>query len=47
MVSVSDSVLGAGRLVFDGVGGLTTLVERMHETIARHPLPFSRAPEGT
>jgi pimeloyl-ACP methyl ester carboxylesterase len=45
MASVSDSVLGAGRLVFDGVGGLTTLVERMHETIARHPLPFSRAPE--
>jgi pimeloyl-ACP methyl ester carboxylesterase len=45
MATNSDSVLGAGRLVFDGVGGLTTLVERMHETIARHPLPFSRAPE--
>ncbi|MEN8182852.1 MAG: alpha/beta hydrolase [Myxococcota bacterium] len=45
MSTVSDSVLGAGRLVFDGVGGLTTVVERMHETIARHPLPFSRPPE--
>jgi pimeloyl-ACP methyl ester carboxylesterase len=47
MAATSDSVLGAGRLVFDGVEGLTTLVERMHETIARHPLPFSRAPEKT
>ena len=45
MPTVSDSVLGAGRLLFDGVGGLTTLVERMHETIARHPLPFSAAPD--
>lgn len=42
MHTVSDSVLGAGRLLFDGVGGLATLVERMHETIARRPLPFSR-----
>jgi pimeloyl-ACP methyl ester carboxylesterase len=32
--------------VFDGVGGLTTLVERMHETIARRPLPFSAPPEA-
>lgn len=46
MPTVSDSVRGASRLVFDGVGGLTTLVERMHETIARRPLPFSAAPEA-
>lgn len=47
MVAVSDAALGAGRLVFDAVEELTSLVERMHETIARHPLPFSPAPART
>jgi pimeloyl-ACP methyl ester carboxylesterase len=31
-------------LVFDSVEGITNVVERMHETIARHPLPWERQP---
>jgi pimeloyl-ACP methyl ester carboxylesterase len=46
MTTVSDSLLGASHLVCDGVKGLTHVVERMHETIARHPLPFSKAPQA-
>ena len=38
------SLHGASQLIFDTVGGITNAVEGMHETIARHPLPWSRAP---
>ena len=44
----AQSFRGAARLAFDCVGGLTSVVERMHETIARHPLPWEdRAHEPT
>jgi pimeloyl-ACP methyl ester carboxylesterase len=36
---------GTARLVFDSVEGITNTVERMHETISRHPLPFSQQPD--
>ena len=36
---------GGSRLVFDTVEGLTNAVERMHETIARRPLPWSKQPD--
>jgi pimeloyl-ACP methyl ester carboxylesterase len=39
------TVHGTTRLVFDTVEGITNTVERMHETIARHPLPFSQQPD--
>lgn len=35
---------GTTRLTFDAVEGITNTVERMHETIARHPLPWSPQP---
>ena len=37
---------GATRLTFDSVEGIVNVVEKMHETIARHPLPLSPRPEG-
>jgi pimeloyl-ACP methyl ester carboxylesterase len=37
------SLRGVGRLAFDGLGGLTSVVEQMHETIARRPAPWSRS----
>lgn len=37
---------GATRLTFDSVEGIVNVVEQMHETIARHPLPLSPRPEG-
>lgn len=37
---------GATRLTFDSVEGIVNVVEQMHETIARRPLPFARRPEG-
>ncbi len=36
---------GATRLTFDSVEGIVNIVEQMHETIARHPLPLARRPE--
>ena len=45
-MSVSVNTLRGGtRLVFDSVEGITTAVERMHEVIARRPLPLSRQPD--
>lgn len=35
---------GSVRLAFDAAEGITTIVERMHETIARRPLPLARQP---
>ncbi|MDH5171813.1 MAG: hypothetical protein OEW92_05300, partial [Gammaproteobacteria bacterium] len=39
------TIQGGTRLVFDSVEGITNTVERMHETIARAPLPFAAPPE--
>jgi pimeloyl-ACP methyl ester carboxylesterase len=39
-----QTIQGGTRLVFDSVEGITNTVERMHETIARAPLPFAAAP---
>lgn len=39
------TVQGGTRLIFDSVEGITNTVERMHETIARRPLPWTRQPE--
>jgi len=39
------TIQGGARLLFDSVEGITNTVERMHETIARAPLPFSPPPE--
>jgi pimeloyl-ACP methyl ester carboxylesterase len=38
------TVRGGTRLIFDAVEGVTSTVEAMHETIARHPLPISDPP---
>jgi pimeloyl-ACP methyl ester carboxylesterase len=38
------AIQGGTRLLFDSVEGITNKVERMHETIARAPLPFSTQP---
>lgn len=39
-----QTVQGTTQLAFDSVEGVTNSVERMHETIARHPLPWSPQP---
>ncbi|MEQ8261978.1 hypothetical protein [Pseudohaliea sp.] len=39
-----DLLRGTARLAFDTVGGVTTTVEQMHETIARLPAPWAAAP---
>ena len=39
-----QTVQGTARLVFDSVEGITNIVEGMHETIARRPLPWSTSP---
>jgi pimeloyl-ACP methyl ester carboxylesterase len=36
---------GATRLTFDSIEGIVNVVEQMHETIARHPLPLARRPD--
>ena len=36
-----STVRGSAQLAFDACAGLTDTVERMHETIARHPLPWT------
>jgi len=40
-----QTLQGGSRLVFDTVEGITNTVERMHETIARLPLPWARQPD--
>lgn len=40
----ASSVRGGLQLVFDGVGGIAGIVEGMHETIARRPLPWAPDP---
>ena len=44
MKTSTQSIQGGIRLIFDTVEGITNAVERMHETIARHPLPWSAQP---
>ncbi|MEP5766718.1 MAG: alpha/beta fold hydrolase [Halieaceae bacterium] len=39
-----QTVHGTTRLAFDAVEGITNSVEKMHETIARHPMPWSKPP---
>lgn len=41
-----QSVQGTTRLLFDSVEGISNAVEQMHETIARHPLPWSSNPSA-
>ena len=38
------TIQGGTRLVFDSVQGITNVVEGMHETIARRPLPWTPKP---
>ncbi|MEH6635671.1 MAG: hypothetical protein V7700_09130 [Halioglobus sp.] len=38
------TIHGTTRLAFDSVEGITNAVERMHETIARRPLPWAAQP---
>lgn len=45
MASTLRTVQGGTRLVFDTVQAVTNSVERMHETVARHPLPWSEQPD--
>lgn len=44
MKTSTQTLHGVSKLVFDAVEGITSTVERMHETIARHPLPWSPQP---
>lgn len=44
MKASTRALHGGSRLVFDTVEGITNTVEHMHETIARHPLPWSPQP---
>ncbi len=41
-----SSARGAIRLAFDSVEGIVNVVEQMHETIARHPLPLAQRPQA-
>jgi pimeloyl-ACP methyl ester carboxylesterase len=43
--TLTQVVQGTARLTFDSITGITNTVERMHETIARHPLPWSAQPD--
>lgn len=44
-MSVSRAALqGSTRLVFESVSAITSTVERMHETIARRPMPWAEQP---
>ena len=40
-----QTLQGSTRLLFDSVEGITNKVERMHQTIARVPLPFAPPPQ--
>lgn len=44
MPATVQTVRGTTRLAFDYVEGITTVVEDMHETIARRPLPWQSRP---
>ncbi len=44
MAASTQAIKGGIRLTFDAVEGITNSVERMHETIARTPLPCSTQP---
>jgi PGAP1-like protein len=44
--SRSADLRGFGKLAFEAVVGLASLVEAMHDTIARAPGPLGAAPEG-
>lgn len=44
MTESMDTLRGATRLTFDAIEGLINTVERMHETIARRPLPWQPRP---
>lgn len=41
-----EDLRGVSRMAFDAVGGVTGVVERMHATILRRPLPFGRAADA-
>src|SRR5512143_2635144 len=41
----ASDLVGVGRLAVDAMFGLTDVVEAMHGTIARRPLPFGRLAE--
>lgn len=45
MNTTVKTVHGTARLAFDSVEGVTRIVERMHETIARRPLPWESQPD--
>lgn len=45
MTTSIQTIQGGTRLAFDSVEGITNTVERMHETIARAPLPFAAPPQ--
>ena len=44
---IADDLRGIGRLAIDGVTGVTDLVEAMHDTIARLPMPIGRFTPST
>jgi hypothetical protein len=44
MPSTLQNVRGSAQLAFDALAGVASSVERMHETIARHPLPWATPP---
>jgi len=44
MSASRGTVHGGARLIFDSVEGVTNTVERMHETIARAPMPWVQQP---
>lgn len=45
MPSLRQSVRGSTQLAFDALAGVAGSVERMHETIARRPLPWAPPPD--
>ena len=45
MSNSMQNLRGATRLLFDYIGGVTGVVEQMHETIARRPMPWSSRPQ--
>lgn len=45
MKTSMHTVHGGSQLIFDTVEGITNTVERMHETIARRPLPWAQQPD--
>ena len=45
MKTSNHTLHGSSQLLFDTVENITNTVERMHETIARRPLPWAKQPE--